>query len=74
MSARVTAGKLQKFLWAFVDQASEHWAAYEKAVTEVISQKVLIKSFCKSQFPREFVNLFFILVIIKDNLTDLWGG
>ncbi|KAJ1493719.1 hypothetical protein T484DRAFT_1767769 [Baffinella frigidus] len=35
LSSRVTTGKLQKFLWAFVDQKSEHWATYEKAATEV---------------------------------------
>ena len=32
------------------------------------------KSFGKSQFPHKFVNSFFILVIIKDKLTDLWGN
>ena len=38
-----------------------------------ISQKVLIKSCCKSQFLHKPVNLFFILVIVKDKLTDIWG-
>jgi len=42
--------------------------------TRFISQKVFIKSFGKSQFPHKSVNLFFILVIVKDTLTDLWGG
>ena len=28
----------------------------------------------KSQFPYKFVNLFFILVLRKDKLTDLWGN
>ena len=37
----------------------------------LISQKVFIK-FCKSQFLHKSVNLFFILVIVKDKLTDLW--
>ena len=32
------------------------------------------QSFRKSQFPHKSVNLFFILVIVKDKLTDLWGG
>jgi hypothetical protein len=27
----------------------------------------------KSQFPLKSVNLFFMLVITKDKLTDLWG-
>ena len=29
--------------------------------------------FCESQSPHKSVNLFFILVIIKDKLTVLWG-
>ena len=28
-----------------------------------------MKSFCKSQFPHKSVNVFFVLVIIKDKLT-----
>jgi hypothetical protein len=35
---------------------------------------VFSKSFRKSQFPNKFVNLFCILVIVKDKLTDLWGN
>ena len=35
--------------------------------------KVFSKSFCKSQFPHESVNLSFILVMIKDQLMDLCG-
>ena len=42
--------------------------------TQFISQKVFIQSLCKSQFPYKFVNLLFILVIIKDELTDLCGN
>jgi len=38
---------------------------------DLISQKVFIKSFFKSQFPHKSVNLFFILVTMKDKLTDL---
>ena len=34
----------------------------------------LLKSFCKSQLPQKIVNLFFILVIVKDKLTDMWGS
>ena len=41
---------------------------------ELISQKVFIRSFRKSQFPHKFVNLYFILVIINDELTDLCGN
>ena len=39
---------------------------------ELISHKLFLKSFCKSQFPHKFVNLFFILDIVMDKLTDLW--
>ena len=42
--------------------------------SEFISHEVFFKSFCKSQFPHKSVNLFFILVIVKDRLTDLWGS
>jgi len=38
-----------------------------------LTQSVL-KSFCKSQFPHKSVNSFFLLVIVKDKLTDLWGS
>ena len=38
-----------------------------------ISQKVFIKSFCKSQFPRKYVNSFFMSVKIKNELTNLCG-
>ena len=37
-------------------------------------QKVFIKSFCRSQPRHKFVNLFFMLVIVNDKLTNLWGG
>ena len=52
---------------------TEFWDQYRFSPT-LISHKVSIKSFCKSQFPHEFVNLFLILVIIKDNFTDLCGN
>ena len=39
----------------------------------IVSHKVLVKSFCKSRFPHKSVYLFFILVIVKDKLTDFWG-
>ena len=38
----------------------------EAGCSRLISQRVFIESFCKSQFPQKFVNLFFILVRIKD--------
>ena len=41
---------------------------------DLISHKVFVKSFCKRQFPYKPINLFFILVIVKDKLTDLRGS
>ena len=43
-------------------------------VYELISQDVFITSFCESQFPHKFVNLFFVLVMIKDKLMDFCGN
>ena len=40
---------------------------------ELISQNVFTKPFGKRQFPHEIVNVFFILVVVKDKLTDSWG-
>jgi len=39
-----------------------------------ISHEVFITSFCKSPFSHKSVNVFFILVTVKDDLTDLWGS
>ena len=39
-----------------------------------ISQKVCLKLFCERQFAHKSVNIFFILVLIKDKLTYLWGS
>ena len=38
---------------------------------EVILQKVLIKSFCKSQFLSKSANTSFIITDMKNKLTDL---
>jgi len=43
-------------------------------LTSLISQKVFIKMFCKSQFLHKSVKLFFMLVNIKDKLKDLCGN
>ena len=40
----------------------------------LIPHKAFVKLFCKSLFPHKSVNLFSLLVIVKDGLTDLWGG
>ena len=42
--------------------------------TRIISQKVFIKSFCKSQFPHRSVELSFIITNLKSKLTDLCGN
>ena len=38
---------------------------------KIISQKVFVKSFCKSQFPHKFINLSFTTTNIKKKSTDL---
>ena len=38
---------------------------------KLISQKAFLESSCKSKVQLKLVNLFFILVIINDKLTDL---
>ena len=42
--------------------------------TSFISHKVHSKSFGKSRFPHNFVNIFLTLAIVKDKLMDLWGS
>ena len=37
-------------------------------------QKVFSKSFCRSQLPHKYVNLFFISVRIYERLTGLCGN
>ena len=37
-----------------------------------ISHKVCRKSFCISQLPHKLVNIFLILVVVKDKLAILW--
>ena len=39
----------------------------------LISQKVYMKSFFISQIPHKFVNLFFLSLVIKEELTGLCG-
>ena len=54
------------------DCLEDRWEAKPRGTAwpVLISQKV----FCQSQFPHKFVNLFFILAIIKEKLTDLCGN
>ena len=40
----------------------------------LISLRVFLQSFCKSQFPHNSVNSFFTSVMVKDKLTNLWGS
>ena len=46
----------------------------EHDALEFSSQTVFKKPSCKCQFPHKFVNVFSILVIMKDKLTDLCGN
>jgi len=39
-----------------------------------ISHKVFLRAFCKSRLTHKSVNVFFILVIVKNKLTDLCGN
>ena len=41
---------------------------------DLISQKVLIKPSCKSQFPHRSVNLSIIVTNMKNKLSDLCGS
>ena len=41
--------------------------------SDIMSQKVFMQSFCKSQFPYKSVILFFILGMIKVEMTNLCG-
>ena len=52
-----------------VQQAAQADLLRERAF---VDQVYLTQSFCKSQSPHTSVNLFFILVIVKDKLTNLW--
>jgi len=49
-------------------------SAGSRLSTNLISHKVFSRSFCKSQFSNISANLFFILVTVKDKLTDLCGS
>ena len=46
----------------------------DESANELISLSVGIKSFFTSRFPHKFVNLFFMLVMMKDQLMDLCGN
>lgn len=40
LSSQITVGKIQKFVWAFVDKKSQHWTQYSKALFEVAAEEV----------------------------------
>ena len=42
--------------------------------SELITQKVFIKSFCKSRFTQKSGNSSFIITSMKDKLTDMRGN
>ena len=45
-----------------------------RGTQEFISHKAFLESFGKNRFPHKSVNLFFILVIVKNKMTDLRGS
>ena len=47
---------------------------FERERECALRERLFIKSFCKSQFPHKSVNLFFILVKMRDTLTHLCGN
>ena len=61
----------------FLEPRSKSKAQSAMALLErldLISQRVFIKSFSKSQFPLKIVNPLFTITIIKNTLTDLCGN
>ena len=40
---------------------------------DMLSHRVLLKSFCRSHLPHKSVNVFFISENVKDQLTDSTG-
>ena len=43
-----------------------------QVMRDLISHIAILKSVCRSQLAHKSVNLFVILVIVKNMLTDLW--
>ena len=58
------------FLLRAEDEGARRAEMAQEDAHPLLSHKVLFKSFCKSQFPHESVNL----VVVKDKLTALWGS
>ena len=60
------------WMWhqAHTHKQSMNTKLFSGKVGGLISRKVLLR--CADQFPHRFVNIFFVLVIVKDKLTDLW--
>ena len=79
MRARLgTAGQVPVYLGApnilAFAPSPDSFVDVSRSVPESISLKVFIKSFCKSHFLQKSVSLLFILVMIKDKLTDSCGN
>ena len=62
-----------RLLTAYPYVLKQHLRGYTLDTTPytLISQKVFIDSFLKSQFPHKSVDFFFISVMMKDKLTHL---
>ena len=43
-------------------------------ISTLISHRLFLESFCRSQFPHKSVNLSFTITNIKNNMTDLRGN
>jgi hypothetical protein len=63
-------------IWARVQDVPHGGARSNprKLRRDFIQHKMILKSFCKSQFPQKIVNLFFTLVMVKAKFTDLCGN
>ena len=48
--------------------------ACAKRPSIIISHKVILKSFCRSQHPHKSVNLSLTITNLKNKLTDLCGN
>ena len=59
LSSTITTGKLQKFLWAFVDSRSPYWPEWEKAMTTVaLEQRGQMKFVLVSETGQALMQFF----------------
>ena len=70
MRDKVTRGALCR-CWPWKRREKSSWNSRSTCASAATSQSVCIKSFCKSQFPHKFFDLFFKSVTKKKELTNL---